>query len=274
MTMTREEARKARDEAREKGLKFYFTGNECKHGHVSNRMVSDGHCVDCTRMRTIKHRIENEERFRETTKAYNERTKEYRAKRDREYREKNIERISERQREYARENRERRSKQQKEYHQREDVKQRMREYNKKYADENRESILKRKREYYKNPLVKASRTLRNFLHRSLKYRDSPIGDSMSALLGYSSKDLVDNLESKFLSGMSWDNYGEWHIDHKYSISYCLENEINDPSEVNRLSNLIPMWSQHNSAKHKKNLDEWLNEKGVDSEEYKLYSRFL
>jgi len=34
-------------EAKEKGLKFYFTGKPCKHGHLSKRSVSDAHCLQC-----------------------------------------------------------------------------------------------------------------------------------------------------------------------------------------------------------------------------------
>jgi hypothetical protein len=36
-----------KDEALSKSLKFYFTGVPCKHGHLSNRYVSNNICVEC-----------------------------------------------------------------------------------------------------------------------------------------------------------------------------------------------------------------------------------
>ena len=37
----------SREKAKEQGLKTFFTGNACVHGHVSDRLVSNGNCVDC-----------------------------------------------------------------------------------------------------------------------------------------------------------------------------------------------------------------------------------
>jgi len=40
--------------------------------------------------------------------------------------------------------------------------------------------------------------------------------------------------------MSWDNYGEWHVDHiKPLISF---DKNTHPSIVNALSNLQPLWA--------------------------------
>ena len=43
------DAETLREEARRQGLKRYFTGKPCKHGHVCERIVSDGSCVECRR---------------------------------------------------------------------------------------------------------------------------------------------------------------------------------------------------------------------------------
>lgn len=37
-----------RTEAAKTGMKRYYTGKPCKHGHVSERWVYNGHCVACT----------------------------------------------------------------------------------------------------------------------------------------------------------------------------------------------------------------------------------
>ena len=60
------------------------------------------------------------------------------------------------------------------------------------------------------------------------------------LLGYSAIDLKNHITSLFTDGMSWDNHGEWHIDHiKTVISFDKETH---PSIVNALSNLRPLWA--------------------------------
>jgi hypothetical protein len=41
----------SRNEARALGLKRFFTGKPCKHGHVAENGVSDGQCVMCMRAR-------------------------------------------------------------------------------------------------------------------------------------------------------------------------------------------------------------------------------
>src|SRR3546814_3330220 len=49
------------------------------------------------------------------------------------------------------------------------------------------------------------------LFRSLG--DGKNGRSWEILVGYTVADLMAHLERQFLPGMSWDNRGEWHIDH-------------------------------------------------------------
>ena len=60
------------------------------------------------------------------------------------------------------------------------------------------------------------------------------------LLGYSALDLKLHIESLLTDGMSWDNYGEWHIDHIIGIINFDKNT--HPSIVNALSNLRPIWA--------------------------------
>lgn len=38
---------KTKDEAIEKGLDIYFTGEPCKNGHVTHRFTATGKCSDC-----------------------------------------------------------------------------------------------------------------------------------------------------------------------------------------------------------------------------------
>jgi hypothetical protein len=63
-----------RDEARALGLKRYFTGKPCKHGHVAERYAG-GPCVECREQRR-EWRAANLEKARETER---ERARKHRA---------------------------------------------------------------------------------------------------------------------------------------------------------------------------------------------------
>ena len=59
-----ERNRQLREEAKAAGLKRYFTGEPCDHGHVAERTVVDGKCVECKRERERRWRAENVEKAR------------------------------------------------------------------------------------------------------------------------------------------------------------------------------------------------------------------
>lgn len=69
------------------------------------------------------------------------------------------------------------------------------------------------------------------------------------LLGYTPSDLCNHMEYLFMDGMSWDNWGEWHIDHIHSISKF--NKNTPMCIVNSLDNLQPLWASDNLSKSNK-----------------------
>lgn len=71
------------------------------------------------------------------------------------------------------------------------------------------------------------------------------------VLGFSSEMLKMRMECQFKGGMSWDNYGEWHIDHKKPVVRFVSQGITNPKIINALSNLQPMWAKENLSKGKK-----------------------
>lgn len=44
----------SREEAREKGLRFYATEAPCRRGHLARRLVSTGACVECSRIKNAQ----------------------------------------------------------------------------------------------------------------------------------------------------------------------------------------------------------------------------
>ena len=68
------------------------------------------------------------------------------------------------------------------------------------------------------------------------------------LLGCTIKFLKQHLQSQFTKGMSWDNYGKWHIDHKHP---CVGFDLSKPEEQIKCfnyKNLQPLWAFDNIAK--------------------------
>jgi len=49
----------SRAEAKSKGLTRYFTGNTCPKGHTAPRIVSNGTCLTCKRIRSLKWKKEH-----------------------------------------------------------------------------------------------------------------------------------------------------------------------------------------------------------------------
>lgn len=79
---------------------------------------------------------------------------------------------------------------------------------------------------------------RRLLYRIFKSEEE--NASTKDILGYSSEELRVHIESRWTDGMSWDNYGKWHIDHIIPVSLFPENT--HPAVVNALSNLRPLWA--------------------------------
>lgn len=70
------------------------------------------------------------------------------------------------------------------------------------------------------------------------------------ILPYTVDDLKKHLESKFQPGMTWDNYGEWEIDHITPDSWFVYNSSEDDGFQKSwsLNNLQPLWKSDNNRK--------------------------
>jgi hypothetical protein len=70
------------------------------------------------------------------------------------------------------------------------------------------------------------------------------------LVGYSLQNLVLHLENQFKDGMTWDNYGKWHVDHIIPVSYFNIVSLNcqDFKDCWSLDNLQPLWAEDNLKK--------------------------
>ena len=92
--------------------------------------------------------------------------------------------------------------------------------------------------------------LRIRLNKALK-NNFKIGSAVRDL-GCSIEQLKQHLESKFTQGMSWKNYGQWHIDHIIPLSKVNLTNREQFLKVNNYMNLQPLWAEDNIRKGNKN----------------------
>jgi hypothetical protein len=136
------------------------------------------------------------------------------------------------------------------------------EHRKKYMDEYRGKNIDRirevKRTYEKHrkdtdPIYKLISNFRTAIYQVLKESNVEKNGHYFEILGYTPEELINHLEKQFKDGMTWDNYGDFHIDHIIPISSFNIQEIGDEEFMKcwSLSNLQPMWGEENIKKSNK-----------------------
>lgn len=199
----------------------------------------------------------------------------------REYRAKNKDKIKQKRKEYLSNNKEKIKEQRKQYYQKH--KQQSIEYASLYREKNRDVINKKRRAYYslhkekcksysstykkknkekvnaynssyiksrkkKDSLFKLTISIRSLIsvYVNKHYRKNKKTED---ILGCSMEEFYNYIESKFQEGMSWNNYGEWHLDHIKPISLAKTEE--EVYELNRYTNFQPLWAVDNIKKSNK-----------------------
>ena len=131
-------------------------------------------------------------------------------------------------------------------------------YIKEYRKNNVDKIRQIKRDYERNrkatdPLYKLISNFRTAIYQVLKESNVEKNGHYFDILGYTPEELINHLEKQFTEGMTWENYGEFHVDHKLPISSFNIKEIGDEEFMRCwcLDNLQPMWGEENIRKSNK-----------------------
>lgn len=129
-----------------------------------------------------------------------------------------------------------------------------REYNKKYRLENKDSINKTNNKYRKsrrstNPLYKLKCNTSNLIRMSIKNQGYSKTSKTSQILGCSFEDFKIHLEQQFTEGMTWNNHGEWELDHIYPVSLAIDEQ--HIIKLNHYTNFQPLWWEDNNKKNNK-----------------------
>lgn len=214
----------SKEEAIKKKLKYYFTGKPCRKGHVAQRITRDQDCLECLRARS--RRYHKEGRYSEMIKKKRE-SEEYKKRRQITL---------------------------KKYAQSEKGKltiniaaakfrasQKGKEYRAKY-EKNRSLT---------DPSYKMKRNLRTIIHQYVKRTKGVKGENTIELTGCSLNELKNHLQKKFKDGMTWENYGEWHIDHIKPASLFDLSKLEEQKKAFHYTNLQPLWSEENIKKSNK-----------------------
>lgn len=138
---------------------------------------------------------------------------------------------------------------------------RKKEYRLKYPNVDKEYLLKnidKIREYRKNlekrkrnndSLYKLKHNLRVRTCEYFKITKVTKRNKTFNMIGITPSELKNYIENKFTDGMTWDNYGEWHIDHIIPL-----NSVDSEEDIIKLchyTNLQPLWAADNIRKKDK-----------------------
>lgn len=153
---------------------------------------------------------------------------------------------------------------------------RQRKHQAKFRSNNPQKIKKRNVEYYaKNIEKERKRSAEKYINNPEYYKKRRLSDPLYRLIcnmrtscgrivkqlclgkkpastfkwmGCSPEELKAHFESLFSEGMSWENYGQWHIDHIRPISSFKQEEW---EQINHYTNLQPLWAEDNLKKSNK-----------------------
>jgi hypothetical protein len=177
-----------------------------------------------------KYREANKEKIREVQKRYREENKEKIKMNKRRYHEDNAAAIIKKSSEWYFKNK----KLKQEYD---------KEYRKRTSSKLKERFITR---YYEEPIFRLRDNIRGLILQSFKKNGYSKKSKTMEIIGCSFDELKRHLESKFKEGMSWDNRGEWHIDHIIPLALgATEEEV---IALNHYTNLQPLWAKDNLSK--------------------------
>ena len=118
-----------------------------------------------------------------------------------------------------------------------------RQQNKVKVNEANKKWQKKKRE--ENCVYKIKCVFRSVVYQSFRRLSLNKPTNTIKLLGCTYEEAKSHMESLFVEGMSWENYGEWHVDHIRPV--CSFNET-DMHLMNNIHNLQPLWAEDNFKK--------------------------
>jgi hypothetical protein len=207
--------------------------------------------------RVKEYQKKNKKRIKRIAKIYRDNNKEKIRKRTIKYRGDNKENLKKYRRAYEINNREKIRIVRRKYYK--DNEERLKKNRKRYERENRNVMAKKRRLYRRKRwssdfIFRLNHRMGSSIRESLRMKNIfKNGYSWESLVGYTKQDLKEHLENLFTESMSWQNYGEWHLDHIIPISFFQYSSTDDVEFKYcwSLNNLQPLWAKENWSKNDK-----------------------
>jgi hypothetical protein len=119
------------------------------------------------------------------------------------------------------------------------------------SDKRKQSALEYHHRRRQQAGAKLNDAIKTGIYKGLKHNKN--GHKWESLVGYTLQDLMVHLEMQFQPGMTWDNYGEWHVDHRIpKAAFTFTNSCDSSFIICwGLDNLQPMWAAENMSKRDK-----------------------
>lgn len=239
----------------EQGLKLYYDGTTCHKGHTGARRIQKGStkCEECSQAKAragyARRMASNPEWVALKNQRSRAQKKERRASLTPEQR--NCELAARRAAKTPKQRERDRLYALRRYH--ETPREISRTTEKRWVEANRERYNARVaswQQQYKeqNPSFKIACAYRSYISGRIAKVGGRKSAKFEALVGCTKDQLAAHLETQFQEGMSWDNYGEWHIDH---VRPCASFDLTDHAQQHQCfhySNLQPMWALENIKK--------------------------
>lgn len=106
-----------------------------------------------------------------------------------------------------------------------------------------------KDKYHNNLEYKLQLNMRRRMHKLVKRKEK--GGSAVKDLGCTYEEFIIYISNKFETGMTWDNYGKWHLDHIYPLSKVDLTDRDQFLKVAHYTNYQPLWAKDNIIKSDK-----------------------
>ena len=199
---------------------------------VKSKNSKDGFyhiCKICNNERSKKYRKENYEKTLESVRNWTKKNPKWVYERQKRYRNNNPEKIRQMHKDFLKKNPEK-----------------IKQYRENYKPRKRQQ----RKERGENDLIyNLINRMRGRFRKYLKTLNITKKNSTFEIVGCTPQQLKEHLERQFISGMTWENRNEWHIDHIIPLSSAKTEE--ELYKLCHYTNLQPLWAEDNIKKSDK-----------------------
>lgn len=214
----------------------------CFHKHQISKDGLRSQCKNCRKISNKIYEINNSDKIKKQRKEYRNNNKNKKKETDKKYYENNKKNLYLKARNRILNNEEQTKEYNKQY--RLKNKDKLKEKRKLWKLKNKEKINKYFRNYTPSTNSKIASLLRHRIRSATKVANVKKFTSTNILLGCSMEFFKQYIESKFTTGMTWENRGVygWHLDHIIPCSSFDLSDLEQQKQCFHYTNIQPLWA--------------------------------